>query len=680
VAFGRIASGPVSWDSVWTCPGELSFSDVRCLARDASGNLWMGTNGGGIDVALAAGGFQHYGQLEGLPLDLQITCILPDSVIWAGTTEGLCSMDLGYFEVWTGYSTGGGLPSDVVNCVAAVDSGLLVGTTDGIVLLRAGAYPGSADSWSLLPGGADLSVSELLVHGDTAWAAATTGLYRMIDGRPWTLDPSYPGSLPLSFAGDGRHLAVGGEEDICFFDGATWTQSSYHLDGQMVQDLLWLSGDSLAFGQSTATSDTRASGNGVGVGMPGNWRSSLPDGVPSNDLLAVDVDPDGNVWVSSNHNGAAVGTEWGWIEFREQLPSRHQIFALQTDRSGGVFIAPYHYGVTWVDWQGTPETSDDVFITWNKTNSGLLNDQVTDISISATGEVWFAQEPFFESPTEASGVTRLSWTPGQEATASWKTFQPSQGLPSGYVRTVLPSSTPAAAWMGTETGLIEGDIQTGQVLFSAGSQIGLPSSDVGALALGRNGDLYAGTTGGLAFLPTDEAYFSEVDGITGGVSVIGFDNLSCLWALGDDALHRIRPDGVREVYNTYNSPLQSLGVRDIACNADDGLLYLATDHGLWELVLEQGLDGQLSTATVYPNPFRPGAGEVLGVAGLPDAPLLVSVFDLTGGLVYESRSEDRDGFAWAGMDSAGNAVASGTYLVRVEQDGEAVFIKLALVR
>jgi len=680
MVFGTIGAGPVSWDSVWTCPGELSWSDVRCIARDADGNLWMGTNGGGIDVALAGGGFQHYGQLEGLPIDLQITCILPDSVVWAGTTEGLCGMSLGYFETWTGYSTGGGLPSDVINCVAPVDSGLMVGTGNGIVLLRAGEYPGDPDSWLLLEGAEDLSTAEILVHGDTAWAASTEGIFVSIAGARWIRDMSYPGALPVSLAGDGRHLAVGGREDICFFDGAEWSRSTYRLEGQIVQDVVWLSGDSVAFGQTTAIEDDRASGNGVGVGDPGNWRNSLPEGAPSNDLLSVDVDPDGNVWVTTNHNGAAIHTQWGWIPFREVLNSRHQIFACCADGPTSAFVAPYHHGVTWIDWKGTATRSDDEFITWDRSNSGLLNDQIIDMALSPTGEVWFAQEPFFETPTEPSGVVRLSWTPGEEATASWKTFQPSQGLPSAYVRTVLPAGGPTTAWMGTETGLIEGDVLSGQVIHSAGAQSGLPSSDVGALALTRNGGLYAGTTGGLALLPPGETWFADVDDVPGGVSVIGLDDLSCLWALGDDALYRLRPDGTTEVYNTLNSPLQSLSVSDIACDADEGLLYLATDHGLWELVLEQGLSGQLATATVYPNPFRPGAGEVLGVAGLPDDPVTVSVFDLNGGLVHESRSEDRDGFAWTGLDGSGNPVASGTYLVRVEQDGGTVLIKLAVVR
>ena len=36
VVFGHIQSGSVYWDSTWTCPGELSISDARCLARDSA--------------------------------------------------------------------------------------------------------------------------------------------------------------------------------------------------------------------------------------------------------------------------------------------------------------------------------------------------------------------------------------------------------------------------------------------------------------------------------------------------------------------------------------------------------------------------------------------------------------------------------------------------------------------
>jgi len=680
VIFGTLDSDSIVWDSVWTCPGELSTSDVRCLARDTGGNLWMGTNGGGIDVALASGGFTHYGQLEGLPLSLEITCILPDTTIWVGTTQGLCSRNVGYFDVWTQYSTGGGLPSDVVNSIAQVDSGLLVGTADGIVLLRADTYPGSTDSWFSFPSAADLSVSEIHVSGDTVWAATTTGLYSMVDWGDWLLDGTYPGDLPLSFDGDGSHLAVGGSEDICIFDGSSWTQGGYNLAGQQIRDIIWLSQDSLLLAQTSAQSDDRRSGNGVAIGVLDSWDSSMPDGAPSNDLLAVDVDTRNDVWVSTNSTGIGVLSQYGWTKFTYQLPGRHQIFVCTADNSGGVFIAPYHVGLTWLNWNGTPDRVDDVVISWDIENSDLLNNQITSASVSPTGDIWLGQEPFFSTPSEPSGVCRLSWTPGQAATAAWKSFQPSQGLPSGYVRDVLPAGTANIAWIATNSGLVKADILSGQVLFSAGTQSGLPSNDVTALSRGRSGVLWAGTTGGLASYEEGSGVFLESESASGAVEALGFDNLSNLWVASINALYRIAPDGSVETYNTINSPLQSLAIRGIASDPDSGYVYLATDHGMWKLTLAQGMAGNIETAQVYPNPFVPSAGEVLGVAGIPDEPFTFRLFDLTGRLAYEFQSTDRDSFAWSGTDDAGVPVASGTYIVQISQGGDHRFIKLALVR
>jgi len=56
------------------------------------------------------------------------------------------------------------------------------------------------------------------------------------------------------------------------------------------------------------------------------------------------------------------------------------------------------------------------------------------------------------------------------------------------------------------------------------------------------------------------------------------------------------------------------------------------------------------------------------------------MFDLTGNLVYESLSQRRETFSWNGTDLNGNPVASGTYIVRISQNGNDRFIKLAIVR
>ncbi len=687
VIFGTLGADTVFWDSTWTCPGFLSLSDARCLARDESGNLWIGTYGGGIDVQLSSGGFQHYGQLEGLPISLKITCIIPDTTIWVGTSEGLCSKDLGYFNVWTIFSTGGGLPSDIINCIASVDSGLIVGTSNGIVMLRKDLYPGSPSSWLSFPSASEIGALEFLVAGDTVWAASTAGLYFMTAGQDWQIDETYPGDYPLSLSYNEGELAVGGQGDVCIFDGSEWKRGTYGLAGQVVQDICWLSSDSLMIAQVSEFSENRASGNGVAIGILDSWYNTQPAGTLSNDLLAVDIDSREDIWVTSNNRGAGVLSQYGWTEFGSQLPNKNQLFVCLADYSGGVFLASWHHGVTWLNWKGTPQRDDDVLISWNTENSGLLNDQIKSAAISSSGEVWFAQEPYWGTPSEPSGVVRLSWSPGEETTASWKTFDPSNGLPSGYVRDIELTPSSSITWMGTELGLVEGNIITGQVLYSAGTQQGLPSADVQSIALSRNGDLYVGTIAGLVMLKSGEETFIDVEEVSGNINMLCFDNLSCLWAGSSDlwggspeGLYRIYPDGSVEVYNTLNSPLQSLNVRNMVCDTDNGLLYLVTDHGLWKLHLEQGMTGNIETATVYPNPFVPVAGEVLGIAGLPNTTLDFHLFDLRGELVYESLSQNRDMFSWDGYDDGGEPVASGTYIVRISQDGESRFFKLAIVR
>jgi len=680
VIFGSIQSGEIVWDSTWTCPGNLSHSDARCLARDSFDNLWIGTYGGGIDVHMNAGGFQHYGQLEGLPTSLKINCIFPDTTVWAGTTEGLCSKEFGYFDVWTEFTTEGGLPSDIVNCIASVDSGLFVGTSSGLVMLRSGQDPGTSASWLNFPGVENLIVQDILVAGDTVWAASTEGLYYLTDGQNWQEDSSYPNSYPVSLAAGNGLLAVGDKGNVAIFNGTRWASGSGGLGNQVVQAISWISADSMVIGQYADNAVNRASGNGIGIGVLNSWQSSVPEGAPSNDLYSVDVDSRNDIWVTSYRRGAAVYSEFGWTDFESELSGTSQIFACLADHSGGVFIAPWHRAVTWLDWQGTPDRNDDNIVFFSSANSGLLNDQTREMAISQTGEIWFAQEAFFSTPSEPSGVCRLSWIPGQEETSSWNTFEPSDGLPSGDVRSVEVTTSSLIAWMGTKDGLVKGNIQSGQVLFSAGTGEGLPSGDVQSLAISRDGRLYVGTTGGLVLLRTDNETISDVSEVTGNVSALHFDNLSCLWAVSGSGLYRIYPDGLVEEYNTYNSPLQSLDIRQIACDEDNGFLYFVTDHGLWKLTLEQGMSGSLETATVYPNPFLPGNGQILGVAGLTDEELDIQMFDLTGNLVYESLSQRRETFSWNGTDLNGNPVASGTYIVRISQNGNDRFIKLAIVR
>ena len=676
LGFGILVDGKVEFDSVWTYPGRLSHDNVRVLSLDEFGNIWIGFWGGGIDLVLTDGSIQHFGQLEGLPFALEINCILPDTAIFAGTSQGLSIRELGYFQTWTTTNTGGGLPGNNITCLAGVDSGMVVGTTSGLVMLRSGEPPSSVDSWVEFPGMTDVNVTSLANAGDTLWATTTSSLHYLEPDSSWQEMVSFPGTSPLCLAwADGR-LAVGCAHEVWVWDGSVWTGSN-GLFGDRIFAAEWLEDGNLIIGVSSNESTERLSGRGVAVGYDSLWRFSSPEGPISNDLLSVSTGSDGLLWVTSDGQGAAFYQGDFWVPVRDQLPHLYQIFtssAIGTE----CYIAPYHFGFSWVrlDIQSGQIVQD---ITFDTDNSSMLNNQVVDVEIWDDNTIWFALEPFWETENEPSGVNRLSWTPGNTSTAIWRSFQSADGLPSGFVRCVEPLSA-SEAWAGTKHGLARIDIVSNWLLEVLDSGDGLPSSDIWSLAGMRNGDLYIGTAAGLALIEKESGTVSEIPEVDGNVSVLCADNLGSVWAANGSALYRLTADGSIEEYNLFNCPLLSMDIRGMACDPDAGLLYLATVDGLWILVLEGGLSNGQYGPVVYPNPFLPSTGQVLGIAGVLDVPTIFRVFDLTGTLLYESESPDRDSIAWNGVDKDGYPVASGTYYVQIVSEGVSHFVKLAVVR
>jgi ligand-binding sensor domain-containing protein len=680
VAFATLSGSSLAWDSVWAYPGEISSSDCREIVIEPGPPLryWVGTWGGGIDIYTPWEGWQHIGQLEGLPVHQEISSIcIVDTTVFAGTSEGLAIKQYGYFQTWTELNTGGGLPSDFINCLQACDSGLYVGTSLGLALLVQGGYPGSADSWVQDSTMASRAVRGMCFSGDTLLAATDEGLWFKAPGASFAREPGYPGSSPLCVSASGGRIVCGEDAAMAVRVGGAWDYWEA-VPGQLCRDAIFL-GDSLVLaGLTNRLSSQKDCGLGLARGWQDYWVSSYAEGLTANDVRSISVGPEGDLWAATNHVGLNVLSGGDWTSFHDIFPSEHQMFAVAALPGGGVFVSHYYFGVTYLDWAGTPESSDDVHFTWDTFNSGLLNNQITALSAGADGTVWFGQEPFYATPSEPSGVSRLQWTEGEPSTSVWTSWTPSTGLPSGRVAAVVDAGA-GTAWAGTEAGLVlvgPGAYDVSQVI---GVGQGLPSADVRSLALSRDGRLYAGTTSGLAVVEPGSFAATAVPDADGTILSVYCDHLGAVWAAGTDALYRVDPDGSVEAYNVYNSPLLSTLVYGLAGDANAGLLFLATDHGIWELDLGNGLSAGTG-AVLFPNPFLPGRGEVLGIAGLPDVPTTIRVFDLNGGLVYECSSPDRDGIAWDGAGDDGEPVATGIYVVEVEQAGFAGLLKLAIVR
>lgn len=121
--------GP-DWETFTTREG-LSSDIVQAIADDPEGNLWVGTERGGLN-RLRAGNFSSFHKQDGLPSENIFSLLVDeDGVLWIGTDSGLGRFHRGR---WTRYSTRDGLISNSVGYLLDDRQGYLwMGSTAGLM-------------------------------------------------------------------------------------------------------------------------------------------------------------------------------------------------------------------------------------------------------------------------------------------------------------------------------------------------------------------------------------------------------------------------------------------------------------------------------------------------------------------------------------------------------------------
>lgn len=107
----------------------------------------------------------------------------------------------------------------------------------------------------------------------------------------------------------------------------------------------------------------------------------------------------------------------------------------------------------------------------------------------------------------------------------------------------------------------------------------------------------------------------------------------------------------------------------------------ATGAAAAVMTLVPRVEGTYDTAGIYtyPNPFRPYRGDDTIIFRNVPAGATLSIFDLTGALVYET-TVTGEPFTWSGVNQAGAELASGVYLYHVKTPDTTQTGKLAIVR
>jgi hypothetical protein len=215
----------------------------------------------------------------------------------------------------------------------------------------------------------------------------------------------------------------------------------------------------------------------------------------------------------------------------------------------------------------------------------------------------------------------------------------------------------------------------------------LPGTSVYSIAEDHEGEIWVGTDEGVAVFYSPQNIFTgenadaqqilvNIDGYTQYlleteiVKAIAVDGANRKWFGTERAgVFLLSADGTKQIqhFTEDNSPLFSNNITSLAINGQTGEVFIGTAKGLISYKSDATKpDDQSTEVYAYPNPVRPGYNGPIAIKGL-SADAVVKITDITGTLIYETRSEGGQAI-WNGYNFDGRKASTGVYMVFISGD------------
>jgi hypothetical protein len=253
-----------------------------------------------------------------------------------------------------------------------------------------------------------------------------------------------------------------------------------------------------------------------------------------------------------------------------------------------------------------------------------------------------------------------------------------------------------------DNGTISNPSDDKYINLNVGEQTGaLPSSEVTAIAVDFDNEIWIGTDNGFAVLYNSDGAFDaglggynaqriklefegNVEYVLGSTHItdIEVDGGNRKWmATENSGLVLLSPDGqeVLQQFTTENSPLISNSIIDVEIDHKSGEVFIITDKGLVSYRSDASYeDPDYTTVTVFPNPARPDFEGPITIQGIRyDSD--VKITDVAGNLVYQTTSNGGTA-TWNGRTLSGEKVATGVYLIwTAANEGKGRYVGKVLV-
>ncbi len=499
----------------------LPLSGVFCGYRDSKGNLWFGTDGGGV-VRYDGKVSTNFTTSQGLANNV-VACITEDKKgnMWFGTDGGGVSFYDG--KTFTNYNTTQGLSSNVIRCIVEDKNGnIWVGTKkNGVSRLDFNKRKLKTEeiSFTNFTTSKELSNSSVMIiiedeHENLWFATAGAGAFRLDKNN------NNKSSQLTEFTNfkttDGliNNIVTSIMEDK---RGNLWFATNGGGISKMNRDQKRKLPNQVEFKNYTTAQGLLSNyifcmkeakngniwfgtqGNGVSLYNPsieiagGNpfVNYTTNQGLANNDVRSITEDKNGNLWFGTYGGGVSLLSRDGESITNYTVAqglAYNTIFSINEDRNKNLWFGTYGGGVSKL-------TSDGKFFVNYNTAQGLANNVILSIVEDNNGNIWFG--------TDGGGISRLD-----KGGKSFTNFSTNQGLPDNVVRRILKDRN-GNMWFGTDGGvaLLNSD---GKSFTNYTTAQGLVNSAIWAIKEDKAGNIWFGTQGaGVSKLSADKKYFTN---------------------------------------------------------------------------------------------------------------------------------------------------------------------------
>lgn len=449
----------------YTTDNGLALDPVTCGFKDKLGNLWFGTNGGGVS-RYDGKSFTNFTTAQGLTNNT-VYCIIQDKAgnIWFGTSGGGVSCYDGV--LFRNFTTAQGLTNDEVYSMAEDNLGnIWFGTIGGGV----SCYDGKAfKTFKKEQGLADdivLSITQDKA-GKIWFGTASSGL-SCYDGKTfknfnnlfgiarniWSIKEDKKGNLWFGSGGGGAIR----------FDGRNFTKFTT-TQGLINDKVKVIEEDSLGniwfgtYGGGVSRYDGKSFAN-----------FNTTNGLVNDIVYSITEDNSGNIWFGTYGGGVSRYDGKSFTNFTTQQGlGNNNVRCIKEDKTGNLWFGTEGGGVSRYDGKSFTNFSPE---------QGLAHTNIWSIEEDKKGNLWFG--------TDLGGVSQYDGK-------SFATFTTTQGLTSNIILSIKQDKA-GNLWLGTEEGgVIRYD---GKSFTNFTTENGLANDVIYSIIEDKKGNIWFGTDGG----------------------------------------------------------------------------------------------------------------------------------------------------------------------------------------